>query len=104
MIGREAYHHPWSMASWDKRFFADPPNALERDAVEAAMVDYMERRNARARRAVVAHRPAHDRAAQRRARRPPLAPGVVGPWPEGRIGAHRVAPGARRPGAVLRRA
>ena len=27
MIGREAYHHPWTMASWDARFFGDPPNA-----------------------------------------------------------------------------
>ena len=44
MIGREAYHHPWTMASWDARFFGDPPNALERDAIEAAMVDYMEQR------------------------------------------------------------
>ena len=43
MIGREAYHHPWTMASWDARFFADPASALDRDAIEAAMVDYMER-------------------------------------------------------------
>ena len=43
MIGREAYHHPWTMASWDARVFADPASALDRDAVEAAMVDYMER-------------------------------------------------------------
>ena len=43
MIGREAYHHPWTMASWDARFFADPASVLDRDAVEAAMVDYMER-------------------------------------------------------------
>ena len=43
MNGREAYHHPWTMASWDERFFGDRPSALERDAVEAAMVEYMER-------------------------------------------------------------
>ena len=43
MIGREAYHHPWTMASWDARVFADPASALDRDAVEAAMVDYMGR-------------------------------------------------------------
>jgi tRNA-dihydrouridine synthase A len=48
MIGREAYHHPWSMAEWDRRFDgatsdAPPP---ERDAVEAAMVEYMERESA----------------------------------------------------------
>lgn len=44
MIGREAYHHPWSMAGWDARFLgaADiaPPS---REQVEAAMVAYMER-------------------------------------------------------------
>ena len=44
MIGREAYHHPWSLASWDALFFGDTPRPLDRDAVEAAMVDYMERR------------------------------------------------------------
>ena len=43
MIGREAYHQPWTLTEWDRRFFADPAAApLERDAVEAAMVDYME--------------------------------------------------------------
>ena len=44
MIGREAYHHPWAMASWDERFFGDPPNRLDRDTVEATMVEYMEQR------------------------------------------------------------
>ena len=24
MLGREAYHHPWSMADWDARFFGAP--------------------------------------------------------------------------------
>jgi tRNA-dihydrouridine synthase A len=43
MIGREAYHHPWAMAAWDERFFASAPSGPDRDAVEAAMVDYMER-------------------------------------------------------------
>jgi tRNA-dihydrouridine synthase A len=43
MVGREAYHHPWSLARWDERFFGEPPNGLERDAVEAALVAYMER-------------------------------------------------------------
>jgi tRNA-dihydrouridine synthase A len=43
MVGRAAYHHPWDLADWDRRFFADAPQALERDAVEDAMVDYMER-------------------------------------------------------------
>jgi tRNA-dihydrouridine synthase A len=47
MIGREAYHNPWTMADWDARFWpaatapASPP--IDRDAVEEQMVDYMER-------------------------------------------------------------
>jgi tRNA-dihydrouridine synthase A len=44
MIGREAYHHPWRMADWDARFLGGAPGSADRDAVEAAMVDYMERR------------------------------------------------------------
>ncbi|MGZ5155966.1 MAG: tRNA dihydrouridine(20/20a) synthase DusA [Caldimonas sp.] len=46
MVGREAYHHPWGLAAWDERFFGEPPSDLDRDAVEAAMVEYMERRAA----------------------------------------------------------
>jgi tRNA-dihydrouridine synthase A len=43
MIGRESYYRPWLMTEWDKRFWGDA-NAVvpEREAVEAAMVDYME--------------------------------------------------------------
>ena len=44
MIGREAYHHPWSLTSWDELFFGEAPGTPDRDAVEAAMVDYMEQR------------------------------------------------------------
>ncbi len=43
MLGREAYHHPWSMSDWDQRFFGDAQAAASRDAVEGAMVDYMGR-------------------------------------------------------------
>ncbi len=47
MIGREAYHHPWSMAGWDARFLGEsgarPP---AREVVEASMVAYMERQRA----------------------------------------------------------
>jgi tRNA-dihydrouridine synthase A len=43
MIGREAYHHPWAMSSWDARFFGEAPAELDRDEIETAMVDYMER-------------------------------------------------------------
>ena len=42
MLGREAYHHPWSMAEWDARFLGAEPVAIDRDAVEAAMVAYMQ--------------------------------------------------------------
>ena len=43
MLGREAYHHPWEMASWDARFFGETPQVRERDEIEALMVDYMQR-------------------------------------------------------------
>jgi tRNA-dihydrouridine synthase A len=47
MVGREAYHHPWSMAGWDAVFLgASGPAAPDREAVEDAMVDYMERQQA----------------------------------------------------------
>ncbi len=44
MLGREAYHHPWALADWDERFFGAPPRSFDRDAIEAAMVEYMEAR------------------------------------------------------------
>jgi tRNA-dihydrouridine synthase A len=44
MVGREAYHHPWSMASWDAAFLGAAAAApLTREAVEASMVAYMAR-------------------------------------------------------------
>ena len=45
MVGREAYHHPWSMARWDGDFLgADTAQApAERASVEAAMAAYMTR-------------------------------------------------------------
>lgn len=47
MIGREAYHNPWLMAGWDERFFGDAARPVPtREAVELAMVDYMERAHA----------------------------------------------------------
>ena len=43
MIGREAYHHPWSMAGWDAAFFGDGARAtVDRSQVEEAMLRYME--------------------------------------------------------------
>ena len=46
MIGREAYHHPWGLATWDELFFEAAPRALDRDTVEDAMVAYMAERAA----------------------------------------------------------
>ena len=45
MIGREAYHNPWLMTAWDEAFYGEPARdqALTPEAVELAMVDYMER-------------------------------------------------------------
>ncbi|MFT3721625.1 tRNA dihydrouridine(20/20a) synthase DusA [Pseudorhodoferax sp.] len=44
MLGREAYHNPWWLAEWDGRFFGLPEQpGRTREAVEDAMVRYMER-------------------------------------------------------------
>ena len=45
MIGREAYHNPWWLASWDIDFWGEPAAAqvLTRELVESQMVDYMAR-------------------------------------------------------------
>lgn len=48
MVGREAYHNPWWLASWDADFFgAAPRGEVTREAVEEQMVSYMEREAAR---------------------------------------------------------
>ncbi|MFC4930506.1 tRNA dihydrouridine(20/20a) synthase DusA [Massilia sp. GCM10023247] len=41
MLGREAYHNPWVMASWDARFYGDDTNPKSRAEVLAAMVPYI---------------------------------------------------------------
>ena len=41
MVGRHAYHEPWSMAGWDERFFGAPPQPLDRDAVQERFVAYL---------------------------------------------------------------
>jgi tRNA-dihydrouridine synthase A len=48
MLGREAYHHPWSMASWDVHFLgaSAPAASLRREEVEDAMVRYLQQRAA----------------------------------------------------------
>ena len=46
MVGREAYHHPWWLASWDDLFHGEAPSGLTREHVEEQMVAYMEREHA----------------------------------------------------------
>ncbi|WP_296946778.1 tRNA dihydrouridine(20/20a) synthase DusA [uncultured Massilia sp.] len=41
MIGREAYHNPWMMASWDERFHGDAAPARSREQVLEAMIPYI---------------------------------------------------------------
>ncbi len=41
MVGRAAYHEPWTMRQWDARFLGAAPVPVDRDDIEAAMVDYM---------------------------------------------------------------
>ena len=45
MLGREAWHNPWSLTSWDALMEGseDLRPRVDRDAVELAMVEYMER-------------------------------------------------------------
>ncbi|MFN7122508.1 MAG: tRNA dihydrouridine(20/20a) synthase DusA [Hydrogenophaga sp.] len=43
MVGREAYHNPWLLTSWDETFFGAAPSTITREAVEEQMVSYMER-------------------------------------------------------------
>jgi tRNA-dihydrouridine synthase A len=46
MVGREAYHNPWLLASWDEAFFGAAPQTETRESIEAKMVTYMEREQA----------------------------------------------------------
>lgn len=43
MVGREAYHNPWWLASWDAAFFGAADAGLTREQVELQMCDYMAR-------------------------------------------------------------
>ena len=46
MLGREPYYRPWLMTEWDARFYDDPHERPTREAVEEAMVAYMQRAHA----------------------------------------------------------
>lgn len=41
MLGREAYHNPWWLATWDEAFYGAAASDLSRERVEEQMVDYM---------------------------------------------------------------
>ena len=43
MVGREAYHNPWWLTSWDETFFGESANSLTREDIEAQMCNYMAR-------------------------------------------------------------
>ncbi len=43
MIGREAYHNPYILASADQQIFADTSPVVDRFAVAEAMIDYIEK-------------------------------------------------------------
>lgn len=43
MVGREAYHNPWTLADWDEAYFGAPACTLTREQVEERMVAYMVR-------------------------------------------------------------
>jgi len=48
MVGREAYHNPWWMTSWDERFLGatSRPCPLSREQIELRMAEYMAREKA----------------------------------------------------------
>ncbi|MEO7547797.1 MAG: tRNA dihydrouridine(20/20a) synthase DusA [Ramlibacter sp.] len=46
MLGREAYHNPWWISSWDSTFFRAPDAGLTRETVELRMTEYMAREKA----------------------------------------------------------
>jgi tRNA-dihydrouridine synthase A len=41
MVGREAYHNPWWLVSWDEAYYGAAPSTQTRETVEQQMVDYM---------------------------------------------------------------
>jgi tRNA-dihydrouridine synthase A len=46
MIGREAYHNPYWLSTWDHAFFDDPLSFCVREDIEAAMEKYIARNTA----------------------------------------------------------
>lgn len=46
MLGREAYHNPYWLTTWDHSFFGEAPWFCERDEIEARMEEYIAKRQA----------------------------------------------------------
>jgi tRNA-dihydrouridine synthase A len=42
MLGREAYHNPYTMAGYDARFYGDQGAVKSREEVLAAMIPYIQ--------------------------------------------------------------
>ena len=57
MIGREAYHNPYWLASWDREFYGDEHEAPTREQIEASMNAYADAQvaNGSTRHAVMRH-------------------------------------------------
>lgn len=47
MVGRAAYHDPWLMAEWDRRFYGEASPVADRADVIRAMIPYIETQLAR---------------------------------------------------------
>jgi tRNA-dihydrouridine synthase A len=43
MLGRQAYHNPWLMSTWDERYFCKTANHFTPLEIEERMVTYMEK-------------------------------------------------------------
>jgi tRNA-dihydrouridine synthase A len=43
MVGREAYHNPWWLTTWDRLYWGSAVSAPDRDEIEERMVAYMAR-------------------------------------------------------------
>ncbi len=41
MLGREAYHNPWSLRDWDETLFGAAPGRPTREQIEQRMIGYM---------------------------------------------------------------
>ena len=101
MLGREAYHDPWSMAGWDWRFFGVRRRRAEREQVEAALGDYLEGLHAAGQ--PWSHAMRHVLGLWNGAAgRAPLASGVVGPSAEGAVAARKCSVWPMRPDAAKR--